>query len=1053
MSEKERRGQIRFSYGISLLLAVSKSLGVCLVIGLLAILGDLLTLAGSSVPLFSLILLLFVCLNLLGYIELSASSPRKGGAYRLVQACEDGNWLSFLTGWSLILAGISAAGILILSFARQAAALASTLLGFIIPEAGLAIVLLILVLAYRLIPFKKKRRNSILIAILGLLLISSLAVLPGFQFENLRPISGDWKITFTLLLISFIGLEIASSSQSELRDPAKNGPRLFLITSLAAGILISLVGMIILGTSSAENLVGSFNALADLGLGWGGEWISAVIVGISLIAIPIALDRIFSSLTSQVYAMTRDGFWPENLLRINQRTKSPHMILLILFMLTGLSLFIPFLYLAQLGGFLYLIVLMAVNITVVKREQISSTFQLPIHPWIPALVLVLDLLISIAWVEIFAGAGLLIAAGLLIFQLYGRHNCIQAKEGITVFKSELEGEEEKETKQNTRILVPIANPDTAESLLHLAGTLVRPEGGKVIALRVVTVPGQLPLSDGSIKAEADQMLLDLAIDQATKEEFRIQTMTRVSRSIAEGILDTAREEDVDQILVGWSGGETRTLSKSMGPVLDPIIKDAPCDVLIVKGMDWREIKSILVPTAGGPNAPLGARLASMFSRSNHAKVTGLYVQVGRASTSRMTENRRILEKTFSGLDFEEEPELKIIVANSASAGILKESDNFDLVIIGASEQGFIDQFTFGSIAQQIASQAPNSSVMVKGYSGAPEFWFRKALRALFNLFPTLSTEDQLEVREELIDDAEPGRDYFVLIGLSSIIATLGLLLNSPAVVIGAMLVAPLMSPIMGFSLGIVLGEVRLVQTSLESVFKGVMATVIVSVLVGLLSPLKEMTPEILARTQPTLLDLFIALASGMAGAYALSRKEVSAALPGVAIAAALAPPLGVVGLGFAHGNLQAAGGALLLFITNLITISLAGVIIFTLLGIHPLNLQPEIKKRVQRGITGVTLLVVLITIPLAILMNGIIRQNRETQAIEEYLQQSLILETATVVDIDHTQNRDELLISATIRTTLPITQEQVSELARGLETELDHPLVLEIITLPVIRSE
>ena len=99
-----------------------------------------------------------------------------------------------------------------------------------------------------------------------------------------------------------------------------------------------------------------------------------------------------------------------------------------------------------------------------------------------------------------------------------------------------------------------------------------------------------------------------------------------------------------------------------------------------------------------------------------------------------------------------------------------------------------------------------------------------------------------------------------------------------------------------------------------------------------------MTPEIMARTQPTLLDLFIALASGMAGAYALSQKEVSAALPGVAIAAALAPPLSVVGLGLANGNMQAASGALLLFVTNLITISLAGVIIFTLLGIHPLNI-------------------------------------------------------------------------------------------------------------------
>jgi uncharacterized hydrophobic protein (TIGR00271 family) len=491
----------------------------------------------------------------------------------------------------------------------------------------------------------------------------------------------------------------------------------------------------------------------------------------------------------------------------------------------------------------------------------------------------------------------------------------------------------------------------------------------------------------------------------------------------------------------------------MGPVLDPIIKDAPCDVLIVRGQNWKEIKNVLVPTAGGPNAPIGARLASTLSLSTGANVTGIFVQVGRASSSRMAENRKILDWTFQDLDFEKPPEKKIIQANSALAGILKEAENYDLVIIGASEEGFIDQFTFGSIPQRIASSAPYSSVMVKGYSGAPEFWFRKFLGMIFSLFPTLSTEEQLVVREELIEDAQPGRDYFVLIVLSSIIATLGLLLNSPAVVIGAMLVAPLMSPILGFSLSIVLGEVRLLRTSLESVFKGVMATIIVSILVGLLSPIKEMTPEIIARTQPTLLDLFIALASGMAGAYALSRKDVSAALPGVAIAAALAPPLSVVGLGIANGNMRAAGGALLLFVTNIITISLAGMIIFTLLGIHPLNLQPEIKKRVRRGITGMVFLVVLITIPLGIIMNGIIQNSRDDQTVHTLLEESPLLEEIIDLEIDRSRGYEGLFVSATVRSSGPINQEDVDFLKTNLEKHLDQPLTLDIITLPVIRSQ
>ena len=771
---------------------------------------------------------------------------------------------------------------------------------------------------------------------------------------------------------------------------------------------------------------------------------------LSLVAMPLALNRILSFLIRQSYAMTRDGFWPDVFSKIHKKSKKPIFILIVVVGLIFGTQVIGFKYLAGLGSLFYLLVLMAVNYTLTRQKQIASSFQLPIHPWIPALILVFDILLGLIWAAYIPAAGTMLLIGLIFFWIYGRHHSIKAKEGITVFKTPLK---EEVPKQNKRILVPISNPDTAESLLHLAGTLAKPENGKVIALQVVTVPNQLPLSEGRIEAEANRMLLDRAIDQAMKEEFRVQTMTRVSRSIAEGILDTAREEDVDQILVGWGGGETRTISRSMGPVLDPIITDAPCDVLIVKGFNWKEIKSILVPTAGGPNAPIGAHLASTLSQDNKANVTGLYVQVGRASRSRMAENQRILDETFQDLPFQKDPEKKIITASSPLAGILSEAENHDLVIIGASEQGGFDQFAFGSIPQRIASQAPHSSVMVKGYSGAPEFWFRKTLGLIFNLFPTLSTEEQLEVREDLTEDARPGRDYFILIVLSSIIATLGLLLNSPAVVIGAMLVAPLMSPILGFSLGIVLGEVRLVRTSLESMFKGVMATVIVSILVGLLSPLKVMTPEIMARTQPTLLDLFIALASGMAGAYALSRKEVSAALPGVAIAAALAPPLSVVGLGLANGNMQAASGALLLFVTNLITISLAGVIIFTLLGIHPLNLLPEVQKRIRRGITAMIFLVVIITIPLGLIMNDIIQKGREHQTIQHVLKESDLLINYSDLEIDRSRAKGQLFISTTVRSADPLSQEDVNELDLALESALGQPVTLDVITLPSIQSD
>ena len=1050
MTETPYTQQIRYSYGISLFRAVITSISVILVISILVLMSDLVLLSGSALPLIVLLLMVFIGMNMLGYLELSLSLPSSGGAYRLVQSCEEGDWLAFITGWALILAGLSAAGLILQAFGLGAAALLKILFEISVPHLPIAAGLLVLIAIYKLLPRRRKALVYLLGIPLAVLLAGSLTALPKLEMSQLIPLQGDWKVTFRLLLIAFIGMEVAAGLQGDLNNRSVNHPRLMWLSVLLPGLITALVGILVVGVFSPGYTSLILNPLADLAGIWGDQRFQIGMGLISLLALPAALDRILSQLIRHVYSMTRDGYWPALFKQVNPRSKKPVYLMFALVLVICLTGLIDPLTLARVGSLFYLIVLMAVNFTLTRQEQVESSFRLPIHPWIPALVLVFDLLVGTIWVTDLPFVLILLVVGLAVYYFYGRHHCIQAKEGITVFKSEVF---EERAKQHKRILVPIANPETASTLLHLAGTLVRPEGGKVIALRVITVPTQLPLSEGRIEAEANRMLLDQAIDQATKEEFRVETMTRVSRSIAEGILDTAREEDVDQILVGWSGGEPRSISKSMGPVLDPIIRDAPCDVLIVRGYNWKEVKSILVPTAGGPNAPIGARLASTLSLSTGADVTGIYVQVGRASSSRMAENRRILERTFQDLVFDKPPEKKIIQANSALAGILKEAENYDLVIVGASEEGFIDKFAFGSIPQQIASGAPNSSVMVKGYSGAPEFWFRKALGAIFNLFPTLTTEEQLEVREELIENAQPGRDYFVLIVLSSIIAALGLLLNSPAVVIGAMLVAPLMSPILGISLGIVLGEVRLLRTSLESVFKGVMATIIVSILVGLISPLKEMTPEIMARTQPTLLDLFIALASGMAGAYALSRKDVSAALPGVAIAAALAPPLSVVGLGFAHGNMRAAGGALLLFVTNIITISLAGMIIFTLLGIHPLNLQPEIKKRVRRGIIGMVFLVILITIPLGILMNGIIRNSQQDQIIHTVLEDSPLLEEITELEIDRSRGDEGLLISATVRAAGPLSQDSVDSLKLALENELNQPLTLDIVILPVIRSQ
>ena len=175
----------------------------------------------------------------------------------------------------------------------------------------------------------------------------------------------------------------------------------------------------------------------------------------------------------------------------------------------------------------------------------------------------------------------------------------------------------------------------------------------------------------------------------------------------------------------------------------------------------------------------------------------------------------------------------------------------------------------------------------------------------------------------------------MLTALSTAIASLGLIANSAAVVIGAMLVAPLMQPIVALAAGLVLARPRAEAMSLGLIVLASAEAFGVAALVGWLVPsfrIITLTPEILARTAPALLDLLIAVAAGAAGAYLTVRPRAGGALAGVAIAVALVPPLGACGVLVAHGNDRLAGGAFFLFLTNLVGIVLAAVVVFLATG-------------------------------------------------------------------------------------------------------------------------
>lgn len=248
----------------------------------------------------------------------------------------------------------------------------------------------------------------------------------------------------------------------------------------------------------------------------------------------------------------------------------------------------------------------------------------------------------------------------------------------------------------------------------------------------------------------------------------------------------------------------------------------------------------------------------------------------------------------------------------------------------------------------------------------PKFWREKSEE--YKKLKRKEKED-LNVYQVLSNGARPTIEYYILIILSCIIATNGLIMDSTAVIIGAMIVAPLMTPILAFSLGVIWGDLKLIKTSIQSIIKGTLLAIVISAAIAYLVPLPEYSQEILSRTKPTLYDIIVAIASGIVGAYGYANKKISTTLVGIAIAVALMPPLCTIGIGLGTFSKSITTGAVILYVINLISISLAGAVVFWGMKIHPaLADKEEVTKRALYQIILSIVILTGIAIPLGIYM-------------------------------------------------------------------------------------
>ena len=205
-------------------------------------------------------------------------------------------------------------------------------------------------------------------------------------------------------------------------------------------------------------------------------------------------------------------------------------------------------------------------------------------------------------------------------------------------------------------------------------------------------------------------------------------------------------------------------------------------------------------------------------------------------------------------------------------------------------------------------------------------------------FSHASQEQYATLFANLREESRTSSTFMILLILATMIATFGLFINSSSVIIGAMLLAPLMQPIVSLSMGVLRQDNTLLLNGAKTIFIGVLAVLLTAAMIALFTPIERLTTEMSGRLSPTILDLFIAVVSGAAAAYAKSNEKILGSLAGVAIAVALVPPIAVAGIGLGWTDWHMFSTAFLLFITNLVGIVLAAAFTFVILGFSPLHI-------------------------------------------------------------------------------------------------------------------
>jgi uncharacterized hydrophobic protein (TIGR00271 family) len=585
------------------------------------------------------------------------------------------------------------------------------------------------------------------------------------------------------------------------------------------------------------------------------------------------------------------------------------------------------------------------------------------------------------------------------------------------------------------VVVPILDETSVQPLINLALSLACPDHGEVVALFIDMDEPE----EHAFRLHKIQRVIETQREAGQPVELVVHT----SVSITRGILDATRELRADILLLDANipaeGGA------KFGTIIENIIPIAPCPVFLYRPGKSESFSRIVVPVLEGHQAQIASQLAQALAERFAVPIEALYLEKERSEGKQAywDETSRLGAASFDPSEGASVKQTVVQVEDLVDGFVLHAQDD-DLAIADINEQGDWDAWLRGdSSLDTLRTWAGAFLVNASGAVSLPRPWWRKWESWLK---PTVTEFEGEELEQDAEEASHSSLDFLVLIVISAILAAFGLILNSNAVIIGAMLVAPLMTPLIALATGLVIGKYRIMQRGGLTLIQGVLASIMVALLVGWFSSTSIVTAEMASRGNVTFLDMGVALASGVIGAYAKARKDIPSALAGVAIAAALMPPLVTVGLAISFREGALARGASLLFLTNIVSIILAASLAFIWLGMRPGKEDDPLARRRVSRILAVLLLIILVALSIRSLNTA------STGRIENVLQASF--QQAELVNYEIRQS-DPLEIVAVVRQPVGNLDDnsEIIEARESLEELLEEPVKLSVVLEPLVDAD